>query len=226
MKLFKVLAGAAMAAALGVTATTAAAAVTTYGDFASWSAAVPSVTSVAIPDTITGFTFIGAGNASVTYDAVTFSQSAALGNGNLFNISSTYNNCCQPDISSQVASVGVENILITLPGLTNAFSLNFGTFNGSSVHFLLSNGQAFTFGSAVSDFNQPYKLLDFFGVTDTTGFNSVLVTSSDLVLNVGNVAYGGAVPVPEPETWALMLVGFAGLGVALRTRRRLQPATA
>ena len=25
--------------------------------------------------------------------------------------------------------------------------------------------------------------------------------------------------VPEPATWAMMLVGFAGLGVALRSRR-------
>lgn len=27
-------------------------------------------------------------------------------------------------------------------------------------------------------------------------------------------------PTPEPGTWALMLAGFAGLGVALRSRRR------
>ncbi len=32
--------------------------------------------------------------------------------------------------------------------------------------------------------------------------------------------------VPEPTTWALMLAGFAGLGVALRGRRRPAPQTA
>ena len=32
--------------------------------------------------------------------------------------------------------------------------------------------------------------------------------------------------VPEPSTWALMLVGFGGLGVALRGRRKLALATA
>jgi hypothetical protein len=26
--------------------------------------------------------------------------------------------------------------------------------------------------------------------------------------------------VPEPATWAMMLMGFGGLGVALRARRR------
>ena len=35
--------------------------------------------------------------------------------------------------------------------------------------------------------------------------------------------FGGVVtaaPVPEPATWAMMLVGFGGLGVAMRSRRR------
>ena len=30
--------------------------------------------------------------------------------------------------------------------------------------------------------------------------------------------------VPEPMSWALMLVGFGGLGAMLRSNRRLQPA--
>ena len=34
------------------------------------------------------------------------------------------------------------------------------------------------------------------------------------------------VAVPEPATWALMLIGFGGMGVALRRSRRLQPALA
>ena len=29
-----------------------------------------------------------------------------------------------------------------------------------------------------------------------------------------------SVPVPEPATWAMMLVGFAGIGMALRRRRQ------
>jgi hypothetical protein len=31
-------------------------------------------------------------------------------------------------------------------------------------------------------------------------------------------------PVPEPETWAMMLTGFAGLGLMMRSRRP-RPAT-
>jgi hypothetical protein len=40
--------------------------------------------------------------------------------------------------------------------------------------------------------------------------------------SIDNASTGG---VPEPMTWAMLLVGFAGLGVALR-RRRGQAATA
>ncbi len=44
-------------------------------------------------------------------------------------------------------------------------------------------------------------------------------------LNEGGATPGVASVVPEPSTWALMLVGFAALGGALRASRR-RPATA
>jgi hypothetical protein len=43
--------------------------------------------------------------------------------------------------------------------------------------------------------------------------------SSDLATTRG----GG---VPEPATWALMLIGVAGVGVCLRRRVRLEPSAA
>jgi hypothetical protein len=43
--------------------------------------------------------------------------------------------------------------------------------------------------------------------------------------NVRNVVSGFAA-APEPGAWALMLAGFAGLGAALRTKRKLQQITA
>ena len=40
---------------------------------------------------------------------------------------------------------------------------------------------------------------------------------ADLVLQINNVTIGGA---PEPASWALTIVGVAGVGAALRSRRR------
>ena len=61
------------------------------------------------------------------------------------------------------------------------------------------------------------------------GGNSVYF-ASDLVLangstgNVGAIARPGA--VPEPATWGMMLIGFAGIGISLRRRRRAEALAA
>jgi PEP-CTERM motif len=50
---------------------------------------------------------------------------------------------------------------------------------------------------------------------------------STYVLTIAAPPGGGALPVPEPSTWAMMLLGFAGLGYAgyRETKRaRFQPA--
>jgi hypothetical protein len=46
-----------------------------------------------------------------------------------------------------------------------------------------------------------------------------------VALDSFNVTYTGGV-VPEPATWAMMLVGFGGLGAAMRSRRKTLATTA
>jgi hypothetical protein len=56
----------------------------------------------------------------------------------------------------------------------------------------------------------------------TPGTNYTFVYSGNLV-NSGNISGNAALgmaAVPEPATWGLMLLGFGGMGMMLRRRRR------
>ncbi|MBT1512952.1 PEP-CTERM sorting domain-containing protein [Bradyrhizobium sp. SRL28] len=186
----------------------------TYGDFASWSAAVPGYTSLAIPDPTgsEGYDNFGSGTASVSYGGVLFATNAALGNGSFYNIGSTFSgsNGFFPVLSSQQQSDGVANILITLAAPVKAFALNFDTFFGSDVTFTFSNGETRTRPSA----GYAYNLKSFFGVTDDNPFNTILLTSSDPVLNLNALKFDAAVSaIPEPATWVMLLLGFVGIGL-------------
>lgn len=57
-----------------------------------------------------------------------------------------------------------------------------------------------------------------FTVTGTAGelFTSVTFSSTGNSFEVDNLAVGA--PVPEPATWALMMLGFGGMGAALRRK--------
>jgi hypothetical protein len=208
-----------------------------YSDFASWSTAASSYNSLSIPapspapDDYTGSQYFGTGTASVTYSGVTFSTSASLGNGHFFNIGPDFeivpgkpaSNGALPVLSSQQQDFGVANILITLAAPVNAFALNFDTFLGFDVTFTLSNGGTpITLGSGGNEYN----LKGFFGVVDSNPFNTILLTSSDPVLNLNELKLGAAVaPIPEPATWIMLLLGFAGIGLfGSRLSARRTPA--
>ena len=204
----------------------AGAAAVGYTDFDSWSAAVPGSTALAIPEPVPnvvdeydppnllpGFEHIGSGTASFSYKGVLFETNSALGDGFFFNVGPTFSgsNGNLPVLSSQAKTTFTANILITLAAPVNAFALNFGTFDGSEVTFTLSNGEEISLGSSNTSF---YKLTDFFGVTDNNPFNTILLTSSDRALNLNQLMLGAAVaPIPEPATWVMLLLGFAGIGL-------------
>jgi hypothetical protein len=64
--------------------------------------------------------------------------------------------------------------------------------------------------------------VSFFGIVDTQGFTKISIT--DLggdAWGIDDVSYNGT--VPEPASWALMIVGFGLVGVSARRRR---PVTA
>ena len=53
---------------------------------------------------------------------------------------------------------------------------------------------------------------------------SVVFTGLSATVGIDDVTLGTA--VPEPATWAMLLIGFGGLGAAMRSRRRRSAATA
>ncbi len=73
---------------------------------------------------------------------------------------------------------------------------------------------------ATDPFLPPGALVGFPGATHTVGAD--LTIDLDTAIQ-GNVSLTGGV-VPEPSTWALMILGFGALGAALRGRRALVSA--
>jgi hypothetical protein len=53
--------------------------------------------------------------------------------------------------------------------------------------------------------------------SDVTDFSKLRLSSSQNAFEIDDIVIGA---VPEPATWALMLIGFAGIGMTLRRRRQ------
>ena len=118
-----------------------------------------------------------------------------------------------------------------------------------------SGAQAFTFSPGVDvTAGQKYvAFLSVYGDPNASGYTSMPLTitqTKDLgFFTLNNTTFGGGSPygnpawtsiyigasaeftgtfvakVPEPATWAMMLVGFGGLGSAMRSRRKLAATT-
>jgi hypothetical protein len=93
--------------------------------------------------------------------------------------------------------------------------------NYSPFEYLLDNHQLY-FGDDCS-----ITQCDATAGTDTAWFNSttavIYSTSNNNFDNFGTGGFVLASPVPEPSTWAMMILGFVGVG-AMTYRRRKQTA--
>ena len=91
-------------------------------------------------------------------------------------------------------------------GFINAFALD-GTYLG-----MLMVGS--------NPFNVPY-LWALGTRAEGSGFNSNAVYFAAGIGDEEHGLFGQLVPVPEPATWAMMLMGFGAVGLAMRRRRRI-----
>ena len=102
----------------------------------------------------------------------------------------------------------------TLAGTTN--NLYFGT----TLYGLVTMG--FHFGNNSDPANPPPNVSAFY-IFDfgAGGADHITFTPNANGFSDGVLYASGTRAVPEPATWAMMLLGFAGIGASMRRRRRL-----
>jgi len=150
----------------------------------------------------------------------TESVSAIIGNGGLSG-SGTDNFIFQigpvgPPLGGEVIGLGSGSVVTS--------------FSFEDVSGLTFDSVSFSNGS--STFNIPV-ITTAQGELTARGENIPIVSGAVNTLTVnytalgGNASYGGNLtfaPVPEPMTWAMMIIGFVAVGFAMRRRREDQTA--
>jgi hypothetical protein len=128
----------------------------------------------------------------------------------------------------QATGDGVLQMNYHVTGSGDAFGLQ-----GWTIGF---NGPSFG-GPAPNQFDDPTQSGVFQGFLTAGQTYTIYLVGNTNIAGTGTQSFAGSMDgtfdwqiterdagVPEPATWALMLVGFGGMGAALRRRRRLSPA--
>jgi hypothetical protein len=183
----------------------------TYGDYPSWYSHVTGIATVDISDPSPPSTFAGygTGDQSLYFNDSTnnfyyqFSQNGSLGNARFYNIGSKASG--HPAvISSQQQTYGVANIQVDFFSSVSAFSLDYGTRNGSDVTFTLINYDQNSDPMVVDTFtqsstgNSQYAITNFARATDTSLFSAVLITTNDIALYINHVSTATVLPPSSP----------------------------
>ncbi len=107
-----------------------------------------------------------------------------------------------------------EGFTVTLPFAVTALGIFSNTNLPVDMTLTTSGGDTFTYTLGAYD----TSTFGFIGITSSTPFTSATFHST--TFNIPAIEYGAAIPsVPEPAAWAIMLVGFAGIGGSLRRAR-------
>ena len=98
-----------------------------------------------------------------------------------------------------------------------------GTTPGSGSYSALLTGSVTSnnVGGVFFDFNNNPLTFNYTGGTFTLVVNDVSVAAGSANQEISGQIRNTPLAIPEPATWGLMLLGFAGIGVAMRRRRRL-----
>jgi hypothetical protein len=173
-----------------------------------------------------GFTSLGPNSGNVCNDGGGINNCYAEPNGTIVNgdpnvagespmiarIDATGNTASSTDISTMFPTIDGSEFTTLYDAVTNTLTFTYTPGAGDpTIHYL-----------GISQANS-YELF-----YDTSAITSATIVLSNYFPNNSGWSHldvfdtGGA--VPEPATWALMLLGFAGIGMALRRSRRRSDA--
>lgn len=119
-----------------------------------------------------------------------------------------------------ITSIGNINTISFIWGSVDAYNtLQFLAADGITVLATFVGNDIFNpaNGSQTSPNTNPVVSFNVTG-GDVTALSYLRLTSTQNAFEIDNIAFNNG--VPEPKTWAMMLLGFAGIGVALRRRRK------
>jgi hypothetical protein len=162
-----------------------------------------------------------------TLGALTYNFSTAGGMGGV--ITGFYNSFTGLSLAAkQVAGpldpadffYGGDSFTVTFPTPVRAVGIFSNVNIPTAMALTTSTGSASTAGTVYDT-----STFIFLGYTSPTPFTSASFFYSSSA-NVPQIEWSTFAGVPEPSSWALMLVGFAGLGAAVRGARRTVRAAA
>lgn len=118
------------------------------------------------------------------------------------------------DISTNYPTIDGSEFTVSFNGTSHVLSFLYGAGAGDPIlHYITikqANGYEIFYNSAANGFAS--------GTTYTFDLDNYFGRQSDSFSHV--TVWDSAGGVPEPATWAMMLVGFGGIGMAMRRRRR------
>jgi len=167
----------------------------------------------------------GGGNLGITFgpDSLAIIEESAGGTGNFSN----------PPSGVTVAFFlsGPGDVMDVPAGFNTGFSFFYADqvgFTGSVTVWSGLDGTGTELASlSLPSTPDPYNVWVPIGVTFSGKAESAVFGGSANYIGFDNITLGSATPggVPEPATWAMMLLGFSGLGLLIhrRSKARLAP---
>lgn len=128
-----------------------------------------------------------------------------------------YGQTSSPNLAYSASGAGYVNFLA---GITTGLNFSYGAFANSSLSIYDGlSGSGTLLGTFQLAQNDPYNF-DFVALPFSGIAHSVVITSGETQFGWDDLTFGSLTPgaIPEPATWALMLLGFGLVGAAMRRR--------